>query len=408
MPKSPSSLPSGVRITDTLTVTQFATVFPLDVVTETLDKHGCGTIRVRHLPNEMVIFFVMMLALFRDCSHREVFRCVALALSQLLGRQNNDVVIPTASALSQARDRVKPEVFEELFQRFAVPLAAPGTSGCFFKNKWRKVALDGSLVDTDDTDSNRNYFGSSTNQYGKRCRSPQTRFVGLMEIGTHAFFKAAIGTYYDGETSLTRALLPYVTADMICLADRNFYGFDLFKAMHERRAALLFRVQRGLSFQPNKQLSDGSYLVTLYSSADTKKQCGLQARFFQYKVKAGRSEETFSMLTNILDPDHASAEELAMLYCERWEYENALDEVKTHLNAKAIILRSKTPDLVVQELWGILMTHYVVRRLSYLAASQRQLDPDRISFVHTVRVIKRALVKTSFSPLEGTVQGANS
>lgn len=401
MPKSPASLPSGVRITDTLTVTQFATVFPVETVTEVLDKHGCGTIRVRHLPNELVVYFVMMLALFRDCSHREVFRCVALALSRLWGRTDQEPVIPTASALSQARDRVKFAPFEELFERFAQPLASIGSSGCFFKGKWRKVALDGSLIDTDDTDANRAYFGHSVNQISTRARSPQARFVGLIELGTHAFVKAAIGTYHDGEITLAKKLVQHVSPDMICLADRNFYSFDFFKALDERKAALLFRLQRGMSFFPEEQLSDGSYVVTLYSSADEKKEHGLRARFFQYKVNGAKSKETYFMLTNIMDPKIASAQELAALYCERWEYETALDELKTHLNAKAIILRSKTPDLVIQELWGLLMTHYVVRRLMYLAASPKGLDPDRMSFMHTVRVVRRTLVKPGvFSPEE--------
>ncbi len=398
MPKSPLSLPSGVRITDTLTVTQFAAVFPLDAVTEALDRNGVGTVRVRHLPNELVVYFVMLLALFRDCSHREVYRCVALALNRLWGKEE-EPVIPTASALSQARDRVKHLPLQELFQSFAKPLASKDSKGSFFKGL-RKVALDGSVIDTDDTVNNRAYFGHGGNQVTTSARSPQARFVGLLEVGTHAFFKAAVGRYHDGEATLARSLVQCVSPDMICLADRNFYSFDLFKALNDRGASILFRLQRGMSFLPEKQLNDGSYLVTLYAPNDVKKAHGLTARFFQYKVHGSKSKETFFMLTNILDPAAASAEELAALYCERWEYETALDELKVHLNAKQIILRSKTPELVLQELWGLLMTHYVVRKLMYLAASSRGLDPDRTSFIHSVRVIKRTLVKPSISPPE--------
>jgi hypothetical protein len=399
MPKSPTSLPAGVRATDILSIIQFATVFPIDAVNEVLEKHDCGTIRVRHLPNELVIYFVMMLALFRDCSHREVFRCVASALNGLVGKPSNNPFIPSGAALSKARDRVKDKPLEELFHRFAKPVAASGSAGCFFKKRWRTVAVDGCLIDVENTPKNRQYFGSSTNQNKTQARSPQVRFVGLMELGTHVFFSAAIGGYHDGEISLVKGLIQDIQSDMICLADRNFYSFDLFKQVNDRGAALLFRVQRGLSFVPERQLPDGSYLLTLYSATDTKRMHGVPARFFQYKVKGAKDKETFYMITNILDPKQATAEELSALYCERWEYEGALDELKTHLNAKFVILRSKTPALVIQELWGLLMTHYVIRRTMYQAASSRQLDPDRLSFIHTVRVIRRTLgMPNSFPP----------
>ena len=400
MPKDPQNLPSGVRPTDTLTVTQFATVFPIDSVVETLDSHGRGTIRVRTLPNEHVIFFVMMLALYRDCSHTEVYRCVAQALQNLAGNARTEPVIPTASALSQARDRVGAEPFADLFKKHAIPLAGPGAKGCFFKNRYRKVALDGCLIDTDDTDKNRKYFGHSSNQSDTAARSPQVRVVGLMELGTHAFFKAAIGTYHQGESTLAKSLVDYLEPDMICLADRKFYSFELFRMFQERNVPLLFRLQRGMSFQPEEQLSDGSFIVKIHARSDTSKRDPLVARLIQYKVTGSKNKEIFYLITNILDPKIATAVELAALYCERWEYENALDELKTHLNAGAVILRSKTPDLVIQELWGLLMTHYVIRRTMFLASSRKNLDPDRISFTHSVNVIRRALVKTGIFPPE--------
>lgn len=404
MPKPPADLPSGVRPTDILTVAQFASVFPIESVREALDECGVGTVRVRHLPSEAVVYFVMMLALFRDCNHREVFRCVAQALRDLFrgffGVQDILSVIPTASALSQSRTRIKHEPFQKLFERHAKPLATKDDRGCYFKNL-RKTAIDGSLINTDDTPANREFFGHSKNQVSSKARAPQVRFVGLMEVGTHAFFKAAIGTYHDGEITLAQELVPWMSSDMIVLADRNFYSFELYRAISQRGAKLLFRIQRGMSFKPDRQLSDGSYLVTVFSPDDTTKANGLQARFFQYQVKGAKTNEMYFMLTNILDPALAKAEELAGLYCERWEYETALDEIKTHLNVKSLILRSKTPELVMQELWGLLMTHYAIRKVMYMAACHKSLDPDRMSFIHTIRVVKRALVNSGvFFPEE--------
>src|ERR1700738_4891142 len=350
MSKSPSTLPPGVRSTDMLTVTQFATVFPINAINETLEKHGRGTIRVRHLPNEFVVYFVMMLALFRDCSHREVYRCVVDALDRLRGSRTDEPHIPTSAALSLARDRVSDEPLGDLFHRFAVPIATRQTPGAFF-GKWRKVAIDGCLIDVEDSEKNREFFGSSTNQSNTRARSPQARFVSLMEIGTHVFFGAAIGSYSDGEIGLAKEVVRSITPDMICLADRNFFSFNLYKQISEKGAALLFRIQRGMAFQPEKQLDDGSYIVQLFASDDRKKEKGMMARLFQYKVTGSANKEIFYMLTNILDPADADAQSLSTLYQERWEFETALDELKTHLNAKFLVLRSKTPSLAKQELW---------------------------------------------------------
>jgi hypothetical protein len=394
MPKKPSTLPSGLRATDVLTATQFAATFPIDSVNLALEQHERGTIRVRQLPNELVVYFVMMLSLFRDCSHKEVFRCVAVALNRLVGKSEGDVSIPSAAALSKARDRVGSEPLETLFHQFAQPLGQAGQKGIWYR-RWRKIAIDGSLLETDATPANRQYFGSPTNQHQTVSRSPQTRLVSLMEIGTHLFFGAAIGSYYDGEVRLAEKLVPLLRKDMICIADRNFFGFKFFNEVSKTGAALLIRIQRGMSYTSEKMLCDGSHLITIHACKDAKRANGLKARLIQYDVIGAKKREPIYLVTNILEPEEAPAQELAALYHERWEIESALDELKTHLNAKALVLRSKTPKLVLQELWGMLMTHYVIRKAMYEAASHADLDPDELSFIHSVRVIKRALVSST-------------
>lgn len=397
MPKPPQSLPSGVRVTDMLSITQFAAVFPMKDVIATLEKHGCGTIRERLLLNEAVVYFVMLLALFRDCSHREVYRCVAEALCRVLGKKTTNIEIPTSSALSQARARLGSEPFKELFHEFAIPLGTPGQEEYFFK-RWRKCVIDGSVMNVDDTESNRDHFGSPTNQHDTGSRNPQLRFVGLMESGSRLIFAAEQGGYHDGEITLARKLVSRMTSEMIILGDRNFYSYSLFKEITNQGAALLFRVQRGICFKQQEQLPDGSYIIEI---ADSKKEgLPIKARLIQYKVTGAASKETFFLITNILDHTQASAQELAVLYHERWEYETGLDELKTHLGVGSVVLRSKRPELVKQEMWGNLMTYYVVRKNMHEAALQADRDPDRLSFTHTVHVIRRAIIKSNadFSP----------
>lgn len=398
MPKPPMLLPDGVRATDIFTVTGFANIFPVSAINAVLQRCERETIRVRTLPNEYVVFFVMMLALFRDSSHKEVYRCVAEAFQKLLGRfsPNKPIEIPSGSALSQARGRLGEEPFKILFNELAVVQGNHGQKGVFYR-QWRKMAIDGSVMDTENTVENR-ALGSSKNQHETAASNPQIRFVTLMEIGTHLFVKAAMGGYKVGENALAAELFGFLDSKMILIADRNFYSFDNFKTVSKAGAALLFRIQRGMIFEPFEQLSDSSFLVRIHHHKDRLKANGLTARVIQYKVTGGK--ETIFLITNILSPTDAPAHELAQLYHERWEHENALDELKTHLNAKALTLRSKTPDLAKQELWGMLMTHYVIRSSMNEAAARSNLDSDQLSFTHSVHVVKRTLVKAAsdFSP----------
>jgi Insertion element 4 transposase N-terminal/Transposase DDE domain len=396
MPKEPTILPSGVRLTDVFTVTQFAAVFPIDAVQSALSACRKDTIRLRELPNELIVYFVMMLSLFRKEAHREVFRIICKGLSQLIARRT--LSIPTPAALSKARTRVGFEPLRELYSTCVKPLAEPSCKHAWFK-QWRIMAIDGCVLNAESSEANLKYFGHSKNQHAA-ISSPIVRCVGLLEVGTHAFVAASIGTFKDGESRMSFDLVPRMSDDMIVIADRNFYSFKLFTEISKRGARVLFRLQQGMVFKKRKALSDGSFLVTIYSAEDEAKEHGEAARIIQYKVLGAKNSNPFFLITNILDPSLASSEDLASLYEQRWEYEIALDEIKTHLNESAVTLRSKTPDLVQQELWGILMTHYVLRRNMHYASMHANLDPDRLSFTHTKRVVVRAIYQATsdFSP----------
>lgn len=387
MTKDSPDLDFAPSASDILTVTQFANVFPLDAVTRTLDSFGCGTIRVREATNERLVYFQLMLALFRECSLRTVYRTVQAALDQLEGQDKRSNV-PTAAALTQGLDRLMAAVFESLFHEFAVPAGRPGDRGIWFK-RWRMVSIDGFTLATENTKPNRKHFEAPSNQHGSGGL-PQLRCVCFVETGSHLVFRAAQGGYHDGEISLARELLPLVEKDWILLADRNFYSFKFYKEVSEKGAALLFRLQRGMSLKSTRQLADNSHIVTLYDAEDSNRESGLDARLVEYDVIGTKKKkrETIYLITNILDPNLASADELGRLYAQRWEHENTLDEIKTHLNLSSITLRSKNPERVLQEFWALLMAHYSIRILMYKAAIRGKIDPDRLSYTHTVNVIK--------------------
>ena len=188
---------------------------------------------------------------------------------------------------------------------------------------------------------------------------------------------------------------------MLCLADRYFFGFELWQKAQGTGADLLWRVRKNVVLPCFKRLPDGSYLSRIYASRRDRRSDtdGIDVRVIEYVLEGGDSKEVYRLVTTILDPEAAPAQELAALYCERWEIETALDELKTHLRGSRIQLRSKTPDLVRQEFYGLMMTHFAIRGLMHEAAIKGDIDPDKLSFVHAVHVVRRKLRNlTAFSP----------
>jgi len=400
MPRKPSTIPAGVRIADKLTVGEIVRVFPRDKVEQILLETGRETKRIRELPNDVVIYFAVMQGLYRNVSSTEVLRIMAESLHWLFG--DTEFTITGKSGISQARSRVGFEPHEILFRECAKPLADQSTIGAYYR-QWRLTALDGSLFNVEDTDENANFFKRSKNQSGSSAY-PKAKVVSLMEIGTRACFDLAIGTYKDSELTLAEKTIVSLKPDMLCLADRLFMSFDLFVAAARTGAALVWRTKIDRTFTledqqagytsdgPIKRLPDGSFIATIYSFKDRKKERGIKVRVIEYDAVGSTTGELIRLFTNILDPLAAPAEELAQLYHQRWEIETMLDEVKTHLGVD--VIHSRTPKLVKQELYGVFMAHYVTRAVMHAAAKRQKIDPDELSFVHSVRVLRRAI--TSF------------
>jgi hypothetical protein len=338
----------------------------------------------------------MMLAIYREASQQEVLRCLAEGLQWLFGPTESKIT--GRSGISQARTRVGWEPLQKVFDICAKPLAKPNSGGCFYRG-WRITAMDGTVLSVDDCEENDSFFGRSKNQNGKAA-FPQARVVGLVECGTHAIFGLSVGKYLDSEVTLALNVLPKLTAGMICLADRLFMSFDLFKRAKDTGAELLFRARMDRQLRREEELEDGSYLSTIFDSQDDRKhEHGMRVRVIEYEVIGSSRPETYRLITTVLDWKEAPAEELAALYRERWEFETTLDEVKTHLNDNSEFLRSRAPKLVIQEIYGLFMAHYAIRAVMCDAADSQKLDPDDLSFVHAIRVVRRRLPTFgTFSP----------
>ncbi len=377
-------------------------VFPPELVDGVVAEAGRRERRQRLLPARVVVYYVLALALFADCSYEEVMRQLVEGLAWESGWQRVWEV-PTKVAIYKARERLGPEPLELLFRAVAAPLAGEGTRGAFYRGL-REVSIDGTCLDVADTAANEAAFGRPGTGRGQGVGAfPQLRLVALAESGTHAIFDAALGPYTSSEQELADRLWGSLADGMLCLADRNFYSFERFQRARATGAQLLWRVKSDVGLPREQTLADGSYLTHIYALENRKaKRDGEPARVVEYKLEdpaLTEAEQSYRLITTILEPDAAPASELAALYPQRWELESALDELKTHQRGPRVVLRSKAPDGVYQEAYGHLCTHYAIRRMMHDAALRADLVPHRLSFIRSLRAARRSTrTQPGFSP----------
>jgi hypothetical protein len=260
--------------------------------------------------------------------------------------------------------------------------------------------VDGTTFDVPDTVSNVGFFGRPGSPRGAgKGAFPQVRVAALGECGTHAMFAAEMGPLAVHETELARRLLGHLGAGMLLIADRGFAGFDLWRAAATTGADLLWRVKNSAVLPVVEQLADGSYLSHIYAARDKHRHADpATVRVVEYTL-AGQAT-VYRLITTILDPAQAPALDLAGVYAQRWEFETSLDELKTHQGAPRMVLRSQAPDGVQQEVWGFLLVHYAIRALMHQAALDARIDPDRVSFTRTLRLVRRQVpAQAALSPL---------
>jgi Insertion element 4 transposase N-terminal/Transposase DDE domain len=393
---------SDQRLSDHISIGVLTRVFPPELVDRVVAEAGRSEQRHRLLPARVVVYYVLGLALYSSSSYEEVVRMLVDGLSWSSEWQQ-PWSVPTKGAISQARTRLGSEPLRALFEQVAEPLAGPRTAGAFYRD-WRLVSIDGTCLDVADTPANDAEFGRPGSGRGEGVGAfPQLRLVGLGECGTHALMNVATGSYKTGEQTLAGDVLGGLTEGMLCLADRGFYGFGLWNQARATGAELLWRVKSNIGLPREQTLPDGSYLTSIYPRKDRKtKRDGQPVRVIEYQIDdPGRpqTQERYRLLSTILDPERAPASELAPLYAQRWEFESALDELKVHQRGPRVVLRSKTPDGVIQEAYGHLCVHYAIRWLMHAVAIGSGHDPDRISFTRTLRVARRtAASHAGFSP----------
>lgn len=405
MARTIAEIPKGSRITDHISLGVIAKFFPREKIDSVLAATGRASKRQRDLPGHVVIYYVIALALYMQVSYREVLRCLLEGIRWLQG-PNGHIKVTGKSGISQARKRVGSEPLQVLHNELVGPIAVRGskrtTKGAWYRI-WRLISLDGSTLDVADTKENELAFGRPKASRGQ-SGFPQIRIVSLVENGTHVLFGSRMAGYNTGEITLTREVIGSLNKGMLCLADRNFFGYKLWKQAQETGADLLWRVKKNLKLPCLRRFRDGSYMSRIYASDKDRRhdKDGIDVRVIEYTLEGvPDAEPLYRLITTILIPKEAPAKELAALYHDRWEIENAFDEFKTHLRGAKIVLRSKRPELVVQEFYGFMMAHFAIRGIMHEAALKANEDPDRLSYVHSVRVIRRKLISLAAFPPSG-------
>jgi len=392
MARTVAGLTEGTRVTDYISLGVVAKTFPLDQVQTILRETGRESIRHRQLPAHVVFYYVIALALFSQVSYGEVLRCLVEGLGWLGDASLARVRRTGRSAISMARARLGAEPLRRMVETAIVPIADRKSRGAWYRD-WRLVSIDGTTLDLADTVANEEAFGRPGASRGKSA-FPQLRMVSLVANGTHVLFGTEWGRYRTSENALAVGVLRHLEAGMLCLADRGFFGYRAWKQAASRGADLLWRVKKNAILPCDRRLADGSYSSRIYASAKDRRhnRNAIVVRVIEYELKGVEDREPlYRLITTVLDDAKAPAKDLAALYHDRWEIENVFDEFKTHLRGRQAVLRSKTPARVEQELYGFLLAHFAIRGLMHEAALQADLDPDHLSFIHTVRVVRRKL-----------------
>lgn len=388
------------RLSDHISIGVLTRVFPPELVDQVIDESQRRETRHRLLPARVVVYYVLGLALFADASYEEVMRNLVEGLSWASGWAR-DWQVPTKGSLAKARARLGPEPLEALFRGVAEPMATAQSPGAFYRGL-RLMSIDGTTLDLADTTENAARFGRPGSGRGEGA-FPQVRVVGLGECGTHGIVAAAPGPLASGEATLARDLLSSLCPGMLLLADRYYYSFKLWNEARTTGAELLWRTKSNHVLPVEERLADGSFLSFLHEVIDThRRRSDVVCRVIEYQVSdPGRSgtEERYRLITTLLDPEGAPASELAALYTRRWRFETTLSELKTHQRGPRVVLRSKHPDGVLQELYGYLCVHYAIRWLMHTVALDAGKDPDRLSFTRSLRVARRTTAShPGFSP----------
>lgn len=421
MPFSITHLPSDDTLCRTLSWPLLEQFFPRQRIEQLIETYCDQPTRMRKLSLVLVVWILICWHLYLRHSLGAVFLKLSSA-ERWLAEQEPDAP-PTRAAWTYRRKQLGVRLLRSLFEQVCVPLATPDTPGAFAFGL-RLMAIDGTLEAVNDTPANAQYFGRTGG--GHTCSPyPQVRCVYLLEAGTHAIVKVIVAPCKAPEQCLARGLLSALTPGMLVLIDRGFISGALLEAIRAQGAQVLGRLPQGIFSRKEQVLCDGSYLTTLAPTNCQGLSAPLRVRVIEYRIgpkiakqlaqvtpsrmhsHSGSTNpqvrQVHRLITTLLSPEQAPVLDVCLCYHERWEAEETIDETRNQQRLSQQPLRSRSPKLVLQEFYALLLAHYAVRCLMLRAAQTKGLDPDRISFTATIQVLGQAIVQSVFHSPELTI-----
>lgn len=408
-----SALDSIIEAGAPAAVKRFGSAINAEWVDEALEQTGTMSVRRRRLPARIVVWLVIAMALFRNCAIRTVAMHLGLSNPWGEARRGGRARSVAASAVSQSRQRLGDEAMQIIFDRSAQAWAEPAADA----DRWRGLGLwgvDGSTLKVPDTIDNVEAFGLPGSSRG-RPGYPQVRLVALMALRSHVLRGARFGPYRGketGEQALAKELQPMIPDDSLTIFDKGFLNYGTLWRLHHDEGGepttrhFLIRAKTNLKWKTLTVLGSGDELVEVSLSPQSRrKDSGLPKkmtlRVISYQVEGWPKRR---LLTSLLDPERFPAREVAALYHERWETELGYGEIKTTMLERKEALRSKKPNGVRQEIWGILLAYNLVRLMILEAAEEAGLPPTRISFKNSLHLIRTFCTVNAWMSPPGTMK----
>jgi hypothetical protein len=387
------TIADNVRFPEAVRLNALEQAIPQATVEAVIADLGAEEQRLRKLPAMVTLLLCVAMGLFTNMSLEQVLIKMVKGL-RYIWPGDEDYQTANKSAICQARYRLGAQPVVELFHRVCKPIATEQTPGAFLFGL-RLMSIDGDIEDVPDTPANVAFFGRHHGGRGDGA-FPQMQAVYLCESGTHAICDAGLWPCHTSERVGGLRMLRSVAEGMLVMWDRGFHSFDMAVQTRRRKAHFLGRLPAHVKPKFVQALPDGSYLAYIYPSDYQRKKRGehLLVRVIEYIIddpnRSGQGE-LHRLITSLLDPDLYPAHTLACEYHQRWEVEITIDEMNTHQRLPNIPLRSQKPAGVIQEAYGLLIAHYAVRAVMHEAAVQNGLDPDRLSFINAVQIIRDAI-----------------
>lgn len=401
MSRTKKEINSKLLLTSKISLSYLCKSYSKKIINQAISDTNSKEQRVRVLPSDVVFYYTLALVMYPGVAAREVMRILLESIRFMVGLNDDSSLVVAKSAITKARKRLGYRSLQKIYNDHVKPIANKESKESFYKNL-RLVAIDGTILDLPDSKQNSTYFQRQMS--GDNSPFPQARMISIIECGTHIIFKSEIASIKIGEITMAKSMLKNLSTGMLCIADRNYFCYELWDIACKSGSSLLWRARNTANLPIEQILPDNSYLSTIKSANKKQKR---QVRVIEFISKAidpktGKAkEENYRFISNILDHTILPTKDVFDIYRARWEIETAFKELKISLPNYKSLIRAKVPDLVYQEIYAILLVHYSVRRLMYEAAQLAQIDPDDLSFTHSLNVVKRKSQNlTIFSPEE--------